>query len=203
MTTSKPAGWLAGLGLACAVTAPLLWLVTDRLEARNDFCNACHLPSGVPLHRAVRDDFVALPAPTLAAAHAVAGNAARGDGEFRCIDCHGGASFVGKVRVKALAARDAAVWVTGRFEEPVGMRWPLWDEDCRQCHSEFGSTGREAWQSAAFHELALHNVELGVNCVECHPAHERIAPEAPYFLDAVRVRSQCARCHPEFEEANG
>lgn len=203
MATSKPAGWLAGLGLACAVTAPLLWLVTDRLEARNDFCNACHLSSGVPLHRAVRDDFVALPAPTLAAAHAVAGNAARGDGEFRCIDCHGGASFVGKARVKALAARDAAVWLTGRFEEPVGMRWPLWDEDCGQCHSEFGSAGREAWQSPAFHELALHNVELGVNCIECHAAHERIAPDAPYFLDAVQVRSQCARCHSEFEEVNG
>jgi nitrate/TMAO reductase-like tetraheme cytochrome c subunit len=203
MTMSRSAGWWTGLVLVCAVSAPIGWLATDRLEAQNDFCNACHLPSGEALHREIRDDFVALPAPTLAGAHAVAGNVMRADGMFRCIDCHGGASFLGKVRVKALAARDAAVWITGQFDEPVGMRWPLWDEDCRQCHLEFRPAEREAWQSAAFHELAVHNVELGVECVECHTAHERIDPEAPYFLDVVRVRSQCARCHPEFEEANG
>jgi len=200
---AKPVRWQVGLVLGCAVLAPLGWLATERLEARNDFCNACHLPSGEPLHRAIRDDFVSLPASTLAAAHATAGNAERADGGFRCIDCHGGASIIGRVRVKALAAKDALAWATGRFEEPAGMRWPLWDEDCRQCHAEFDPPVREAWQSPAFHELAVHNVELGVNCVECHASHERSAPIAPYFLDAVRVRSQCARCHLEFEEASG
>ena len=194
---------MAGVALGCAVAAPIGWIATDRLEARNEFCNACHLPSGVPLHREIRDDFIALPAPTLAAAHAAAGNAKHADGAFRCSDCHAGASFVGRVRVKALAAKDALVWATGRFEEPTGMRWPLWDEDCSRCHAEFAAPAREAWQSAAFHELAVHNVELGVNCVECHAAHERNAPEADYFLDVVRVRAQCARCHPEFEEGNG
>jgi nitrate/TMAO reductase-like tetraheme cytochrome c subunit len=189
--------------LVALLAMPAGWLVTDRLEARNDFCNACHLPSGAPLHQQLRDDFVALPAPTLAAAHSVAGNDLRGDGAFRCIDCHGGASLLGKARVKALAAKDSLVWLTGDFDEPDGMGWPLWDEDCSRCHREFAAPEREAWQSAAFHELAVHNVELGVNCVECHSAHERKAPDAAYFLNALEVRAQCARCHAEFEETNG
>jgi nitrate/TMAO reductase-like tetraheme cytochrome c subunit len=203
MGTAKPARWLGGLLLASAVCAPLGWIATDRLEERNSFCNACHLPSGNVLHGELRDDFDASPAATLAAAHAAVGNELRADGRFRCIDCHGGASFAGKARVKALAAKDALVWATGRFEEPSSMRWPLWDEDCRRCHAEYAAPAREAWQSAAFHELPVHNVELGVDCVECHTAHERNGPDAAYFLDARRVRSQCALCHPQFEEANG
>lgn len=195
--------WRLLLVAAAALSAPLAWVATDRLEARNDFCNACHLTSGVPLHRQVRDDFDALPAPTLAAAHAAAGNDAHADAAFRCIDCHGGTTLVGKARVKLLAAKDALVWATRDFEEPKGMRWPLWEEDCRQCHRQFAPRGSESWQSAGFHELPVHNVELGVNCVECHVAHERKAPDAAYFLNVVQVRSQCARCHAEFEETEG
>jgi nitrate/TMAO reductase-like tetraheme cytochrome c subunit len=152
----------------------------------------------------VRRDFDAAPARSLAGAH---GSARVGGGEggraFRCIDCHGGSSLVGRARVKALAAKDAFWYVVGHFEEPEGMRWPLWDEDCRKCHDTFDESGYEEWQSPRFHQLAVHNTELGVDCVECHLVHETDVATSQHFLRAPWVRSQCARCHAEFEESSG
>jgi len=42
---------------AAVVLGPTGWVVSDRLEQRNDFCNACHLPDGTPLHQQLRRDF--------------------------------------------------------------------------------------------------------------------------------------------------
>ena len=190
----------AGLVLAGALLAPAGWVATDVLERDNDFCTACHLSEGVPLHIDLRNDFDARPQMSLAAAHAAAGNAARPDSpEFRCIDCHGGVGFVGRARVKVLAAKDAFWWTVGRFDEPDHMAWPLWDRDCLQCHASFEQKAGP-FDDPAFHDLAVHNVELGVDCVECHLAHEAGANPDAYFLHPAHVRSRCARCHPEIEE---
>ena len=188
--------------LAAAVLAASLgvagWAVTDRLEQDDDFCNACHVRVGMPLHREIRRDFDARPAASLAAAHAVAGTTQRADGALRCIDCHGGASPLGRARVKALAAKDAFFYVAGRFAEPRAMRWPLWDEDCRKCHASFAARSDASGRAPRFHELAVHNVALGVGCVECHLAHATRVDRSAHFLDTQAVRAQCARCHSEF-----
>lgn len=190
---------LLGLG-----AAPAGWVVSDRLEQDDDFCNACHLetPAGaVPLHIDVRRDFDrAAPPETLAGVHGLAQVESRPDDPaFRCIDCHGGASFVGKARVKMLAAKDALVYAFGTVEEPSGMGWPLWDEDCAQCHERFAPRAG-APGTPAFHELAVHNTDMPVRCVDCHFVHDRGGNPDAYFLHAAPVRAQCARCHPEFEQ---
>ncbi len=186
--------------LAAVLTAPLGWVVTDRLERDDDFCNACHLTPELPLHRDVRLDFDRTPAVSLAGIH----GAARIDGEggrpLRCIDCHGGTSFPGRARVKVLAGLDAFWYLTGHFEEPAGMAWPLWDEDCLACHASFDESEAEAWESPRFHQLPVHNAELGVDCVQCHLVHETGGQPEHYFLQADRVRVRCAQCHSEFEE---
>lgn len=178
------------------VIASVGWGVSDHLERDDDFCTSCHIAPGRPLHAAIRRGFDAQPAATLAAAH-------RGErGDFHCIDCHGGVGVRGRMRVKALAAKDAFFYVIGDFEEPSRMRWPLWDEDCRQCHDVFDERAAEAWQSPKFHQLPLHNAALGVDCVECHRAHAVGNPDGN-FLRAPEVRRQCARCHSEYEEGTG
>jgi len=191
-------GVLACGGLALGLAGAAGWWVTDLLERDNDFCTACHLTPTRRLHQGLRDDFEARPATSLAAAHAAAGPPARPEGGFRCIDCHGGASWVGRARVKALAARDAFWYVVGRFEEPEGMRWPLWDEDCRKCHVRFERAADTA-DPPDFHALPVHNVDLPVRCVECHLAHDRGGNPEAWFLAADPLRAQCARCHSEFE----
>jgi len=180
------------------VAGPGGWIGSDLLEQDNDFCNACHLPNGVPLHEQIRDDFDARPPPTLAAFHAgepVESHPA--DPHFRCIDCHGGVGLVGRTRVKILAAKDAFFWAIGDYDEPDDMAWPLQDADCRKCHASF-EVKAEAFDTPAFHDLPPHNNELGVNCVECHVSHETSVDAGHYFLDGPRVREECARCHSQF-----
>jgi len=196
---SRKIRWVLAVAAAAIVSAPLGWYVSDRLEANNDFCTSCHLTPETTLHNEIRSHFDAAPASTLAAVHAVSA----GERAFRCIDCHGGVGLVGRARVKALAAKDAFWYVVGRFEEPDHMRWPLWDEDCRRCHDEFDTSDVAAWQSARFHQLPVHNTELGVDCVECHAVHITGGNPEAYFLRAPHVRAQCARCHLEFEEEAG
>lgn len=168
------------------LSAPLGWVATDRLEQRNEFCVACHLEGGTPLHQAKGEELRSRPPISLAAAHATH------EAGFRCIDCHGGASFVGKLRVKVVAARDAASYLLGRFEEPDEMRHPLWDEDCVQCHAAYRPE-----RDDAFHAIGVHNVDLPYACIACHGGH----PEGPpglHFLRKETVLPVCRNCHEEF-----
>lgn len=194
---------ILGLLVAGFVSAPVGWAVTDRLESDNDFCNACHLEPGLALHADVRRDFDAEEPKSLAGVHGIAPAVHREDAEFRCIDCHGGHSLVGRARVKVLAAKDAFWYVVGRFEEPDGMRWPLWDEDCAKCHDVFEEGEVADWQSPRFHQLPVHNVELGVGCVDCHLSHGGGGNPDAFFLLASRVRTRCALCHSEYENSEG
>ena len=186
-----------GIGV---VLAPVGWFGTDYVEQDNDFCISCHLSADVPLHRHNHADFGGEELVSLAVAHARAGNEEREDGAFRCIDCHGGVGFLGKARVKALSAKDALVYLTGSFDEPEGMHWPLLDADCSQCHESFPEPVLESWETPPFHALPVHNQALGVGCVECHTSHEPTSAEIG-FLQPTEVRAQCARCHSEFEES--
>ena len=191
--------WGIGFAVVALLAAPTAWVVTDRLEADNAFCVSCHLDAETPLHRDLDADFRARPAVSLAVAHAAAGNPEHEDGAFRCIDCHGGTGVEGRARVKLLSAVDAFWYVSGRFEEPDGMDWPLREEDCRRCHASFEERSSD-WADPAFHELAVHNRELGVGCVTCHLSHERGGLADHFHLHPAPVRAQCASCHPEFEE---
>lgn len=199
---SRPARILLYLGIAGAIAAPLGWFGTDRLEQDNDFCNACHLEPGVPLHIDLRRDFDRRPPASLAGLHGAASHPSRpaGSAAFRCIDCHGGVGFVGRARTKLLAAKDGFWWAVGHFDEPTEMAWPLWDEDCRQCHDDFGEAlARAAEANPPFHALAVHNAALGVSCVECHLSHDPGGLEELYYLQPEHVRQRCAECHAEFE----
>ncbi len=189
--------WIGLFVLVAGLLLPGGWVLSDRLEEDNDFCNACHLEPGRPLHERIRQGFDARPPVNLASAHGLAGTEARPDGSLRCIDCHGGTGLAGRLRVKALAAKDAFWYVVGHFEEPDSMRWPLRDEDCTKCHADFSpaSAGAEP-----FHSIPVHNARFEVACVECHVAHESGGNPQAYFMDASRLRPLCARCHPEFAE---
>jgi hypothetical protein len=82
------------------------------------------------------------------------------------------------------------------------MSWPLRDDDCAQCHATFEVKAAE-FDDPAFHDLPVHNSELGVDCVECHLVHEGGVDRERWFLRTDHVRAQCARCHREFEEGMG
>lgn len=186
----------AGALLLGAISTPIGWQVSDRLESNNAFCTSCHLDASTPLHRDIARDFEHPTASTLASRHAKAVVEGRDDATFRCVDCHGGTGFIGRARVKLLAAKDAFWYVAGRFEEPQHMSVLLRDDDCSKCHAVHpAASGREDG-AEPFHALAVHNTNLGVVCVSCHEAHVVGGRAGAYFLRGERVRSECARCHP-------
>ena len=205
---SRQLAGAVSVGLAVATAGvlafPLGWVVTDRLEQDDDFCNACHLTPEVPLHIDIRRDFDAGSPASLAGVHGSAQVETREeDPDLRCIDCHGGHDLPSRAKIKLVAAKDAFWWLTGQFDEPDHMAWPLEDGDCAKCHPSFDEDAYEAWESPRFHQLAVHNVELGVDCVECHLVHEAGGNADAYFLHTDHVRSQCARCHVEYAVPGG
>ena len=195
--------WLLA-ALAAAVAAPAGWLASDALERRNDFCNACHVEEGVPLHIAIRRDFDSRPPRTLAGLHAERLERQRGGAAaMRCIECHGGVGFADRLRVKALAARDAFVYfrarsgLGGHLWGPRPRRHPLRDPGCRQCHPTRLDDEAEVGRSGRFHGLGVHESGVGVACVECHDSHERSGRASYYYLRPQHVRDRCAQCHSE------
>jgi nitrate/TMAO reductase-like tetraheme cytochrome c subunit len=180
------------------LVAPAAWWTTDVLEADDDFCNSCHLPSGTPLHKEIREDYDGRPPSSLAARHAGLVLSDRPDApSVRCIDCHGGVGLLGRARIKLLSAKDTFLYLTDRFEDPEEMSWPLWDADCRQCHESFPEKGA-GFDGEAFHDKPLHNVDLGVDCVECHAVHDAETDPDLWFLSTDSVIARCAQCHLEY-----
>lgn len=180
--------WRAAISLALLTAAgPVGWAIADRLESQNQFCGSCHLDPESRLHAEKLAGFSVLPAASLAAAHRQA------EPDFRCIECHGGVSWLNRFRVKSVALRDALRYLIGRFSEPLIMRHPLWDEDCAQCHGSF-----RAERDDAFHAIPVHNADLRYRCVDCHLAHESGAPPELGFLDRATVLPVCRQCHEEF-----
>ncbi len=173
----------SSLGIAAGSAG---WVITDRLESDNEFCVSCHLDAETPLHAAKFEELRAEPAASLAGAHRSA------EAAFLCIDCHGGASFPNRLRVKTVAARDALSYVLGGFEEPTRMRHPLWDEDCVRCHERYA-----AERDDAFHAISQHNVDFEVACVTCHRAHPQSERAEHHFIKPDVVRPVCLTCHEE------
>ncbi len=181
-----------------AIGAVVGWQISDRLESKNAFCTSCHLDAQTPLHRKIARDFAGVPATTLAARHAATSIEGRQDASFRCVDCHAGTGFTGRLRVKWLAMSDSVRYALGRFEEPKNMRVPLRDEDCEKCHPDHPAQETTPGAVERFHALAVHDTNLGVACVSCHEAHEQGGTAEAVFLRRERVMPECARCHPAF-----
>jgi hypothetical protein len=176
----------------------LSWPVSDRIEQRNDFCNACHLPDGTPLHIQVREDFDRATPTSLAGVHGRGWVEADGEGRaVRCIDCHSGAGPSERTRVKLLAARDAARYAIGSLEEPDGMPFPLSEQTCRACHTGFRHSAAPGWTVDAYHGLEVHDALGGPPCVSCHAVHERGGDGMAYYMDRARVASACRACHSD------
>jgi len=199
-TRARHLAWTTiGVATVGAVLGAAAWHATDVLERDNDFCIACHIEGGVPLHIGLRDDFDRRPPRSLAALHADTLPAARpADPTMRCFDCHGGVGLLGRARIKWLAAHDLVVWLAGRAEEPTTLRVPLRDADCRKCHASFPADTGERGRPP-FHALEVHDAELGVRCTDCHVVHTSDVDPDFHFIDTERVRDRCARCHSQFE----
>ena len=190
--------WLAGAAaLAVVLGLPFAFGgVLYKTEQNNYLCVSCHL------HDEKFARFLGQPSPMdLAGAHHVSRQA------VRCIDCHGGADPVMRVRVWAVAGVDTLRFLVGRYEEPRRMRLPLRDAECRQCHDpiiRMTLEQEEAWEGRgdSYHAITEHRT-VRVACVACHTSHMR-AEKRLQFIDRRVVLPICRRCHERMgEEVSG
>lgn len=180
---------VALMGVVGAFTAGIA--ITDHLEQDNDFCIACHLSAGKPLHQDKFTTFFRVDeeVTTLAAAHYV------GEKEsFKCVDCHNGATVGDKLLIKAQAARDTFAYFLGTFQEPDHMRFALGNRLCLKCHA---TGGQNPEKKKAFHNASYHT-DLPLACYECHTVHPQASPDTR-FLRRQTVRPLCDRCHARLQ----
>jgi NapC/NirT cytochrome c family protein len=175
--------WLLPAAAAALAVAASFLAGLYRWEQRDPFCIACHL------HEEKYGRFAPASGPPgdLAAAHGAAG--------IRCIGCHGGADAWARAKIWAVAARDTAKFLAGRYREPDHMTLPLTDADCRWCHRAMDDPARPARPAAWFHTLVHAGLPAKSACVDCHQAHPPASKERR-FTHAAVVLPACYKCHP-------
>jgi hypothetical protein len=191
--------WLAGaVVLALGLGLPAAFGVAlYKTEQDDRFCVSCHL------HEEKFTRFQAHPAATdLAGAHHASPRQA-----VRCIDCHGGADPVMRLRVWGVAGFDTLRFLIGWYEEPRRMRLPLRDADCRQCHDPIIRVSLEQEEAQegrgdSFHAISEHRT-VRTPCIACHTTHT-LGQKRLQFIDRRIVLPLCRACHETMgEEVSG
>jgi predicted CXXCH cytochrome family protein len=193
----------------------LLFLVALAAKERdNRFCVSCHLHD---------EKFARLVAATPTD---LAGHHHRKDATVGCIACHGGIEVKHQAMVWAVAGFDTLKFLAGAYREPTGMRLPLHDLDCGQCHTPIIPTasgrpapgagppapGRQAIPydestfaaeaategrgGTSYHAIREHDT-VPVPCVQCHASHTTDSDAANHFISKTTVAPICRECHQE------
>ncbi len=188
-------GWcaVALAGLVVITGAAFAGLIVK--ERDNRFCFACHL------HEAKFKRFTSVPFTDLTSPH----HAQR----VRCIDCHGGADSVMRVRVWTQAALDTGKFFLGNYREPDHMRLKLRSKECTQCHDPIlkhapaltaeQDEALEGRAGNAYHQIRSHD-SVRITCVQCHTSHTTDANPKAQFIARKRVEPICRECHPTLGE---
>jgi nitrate/TMAO reductase-like tetraheme cytochrome c subunit len=174
-------------------------LITDRLEQDNRFCIACHAPADASQDRGMKGNQIAkLHQEKYNAFYARNGKSISLAGshnvkrQVKCIDCHIGAGSQDYLIIKAIAARDTAKYLVGRYREPEGLTYALGDRTCLKCHPDGGQNLKNP---KAFHNAPYHRDPRDA-CSDCHPSHAKAAAETRFIQQAL-VKPICDACHQE------
>ena len=191
----RPLLWcaVALIGLAATVGVALGGLIVK--ERENTFCFSCHL------HKEKFERFTSIPFTDLSAPHHA--------NRVRCIDCHGGADPVMRVRVWSQAAMDTGRFLLGSYREPDHMKLKLRPKECTQCHTPIlkrASTltaeqeeAQEGRAGNAYHAIRSHDT-VRIGCVECHTSHTTDGNPKAQFIARARVEPLCRTCHQTLGE---
>jgi predicted CXXCH cytochrome family protein len=180
-----------------ALTAVLFLTALTAKERDNRFCIACHL------HEEKFERFVGAPSLDLAGFHYAK------KAEIGCIRCHGGADATMRARVWAGAARDTVKFLLRSYEEPAGMRLPLRDAECRQCHdpieppSPRTGSGAVSPSPAAPGAPGVDDPNLMASYAAVPEAEGAAATSYHGIREHGSVRVPCVRCHTSHTSDGG
>jgi hypothetical protein len=177
----------------------ILFLAGLAAKERDDrFCVACHLHE---------EKFRRLNAP---ASTDLAGFHHAKAPTVGCIGCHGGSDLPMRLAVWGVAGVDTVRFLVGAYREPTGLRLPLRDAECRQCHAPILKTAAgaaagsganleaesetEGHAGTSYHAIRDHD-GVRVTCIRCHAAHTTDSEASQRFIARPRVVPICRECH--------
>jgi predicted CXXCH cytochrome family protein len=177
---SRPV-WAALAGMLLLAVAGFASAAT--LEEQNSFCAACHTQPESTFYQRTQAQAV-----DLASKHSAVW-------VTRCIDCHAGPGFSGRIGAMALGARDLAAFVTRTDQQPAPLTLPIGDANCLKCHADVPATKSF---NRHFHAFLARWQAMDPNagsCVSCHGAHATDGDPAQAFLEQGRAQQVCDSCH--------
>jgi nitrate/TMAO reductase-like tetraheme cytochrome c subunit len=153
-------------------------------EENNNFCASCHTqPESTYYQR-----FLSATPVDLASDHAKK-NAAK------CIDCHSGIGFDGRLSAIMMGARNAFHWYTHTAVQPAPLTVPISDDNCLKCHQDV--TGQTTFNNH-FHGFLSRWQAVDPNagtCVSCHAGHLTDGAANAAFTNTSRTDAVCNACH--------
>jgi hypothetical protein len=186
------------VGFGLCLLAVISLFAVAHLEENDAFCASCHSePEATYYQRAQAN------APVdLASVHALLAQNAQTDPQqpntstnTRCIDCHAGPGFTGRLSAMTLGAHDAIKWFSGTATQPAITTQPLDDANCLKCHTD---TPDAQNFDRHFHRTLARWQQADANagrCITCHTAHTTDGNAAIGFLQQQRMLGQCQQCH--------
>ena len=129
-------------------------------------------------------------------------------------------------KVWAIAGWDTVRYLVGAYEEPVRMRLPLRDAECRQCHTpivpptsarlapvapaaapaaQVSSSPEASYtvdpyaegsRSTSYHAIREHDT-VTVLCATCHTSHTTTGLPKDRFISHHVVGPVCRECHKQ------
>ncbi|HKI97514.1 MAG TPA: hypothetical protein VKB51_03465 [bacterium] len=180
--------WLLVAAALPLIAAPAGVALTDHLEARRSFCNACHLPDGSPLHATKMRLALQQPGLDLTGVHFQ-----RADhGRFTCADCHRGQGWRERAHVLWGSAANTARYYFATYREPRKLDRPILDTACTRCHMAVTRPG----DTHRFHGIRAHLDQTTIRCTDCHRAHAATSEPTQQAADMRQTaRRTCGLCH--------
>lgn len=171
-------------------------------EEHDSFCASCHTePESTFFQRSI-----AMQASDLASFHTTEA--------VRCIDCHSGVGFEGRISAELMGAHNAVLWFTGTAEQPAPLTYPISDQNCLKCHasvveSRFGNNsqitvpggnrGREGSGASNHWHFFLARWQAASTsagtCTSCHEGHTPGGTDQSGFMISQTVEQVCNDCH--------
>ncbi len=155
----------------------------DIFKAEMEFCHSCHV-GNKPLHNEIYKTQIEKPPVTLGGKHYL-------EKKISCVECHKGIEFKEKVSLFLIKSFNVFKYLSGFYEEPSALSYPMADSNCVRCHK-----GMEKINSNGFHGKNAHIGMTKVSCIECHRVHEKVNEPGEYFFVKSKMLVVCSGCHP-------
>jgi len=152
-----------------------------KLEESDAFCASCHTEP----EQTYYDRSIASLVVDLASLHSAQ--------QTRCIDCHSGEGFSGRLASLSQGAGDLWAYLRGDYARPAVTTHPLNDHSCTKCHADVLTVSVRNTHYHFFLQRWQAALPDAAGCVGCHMAHA--TESAQGFVDEAAQSVVCETCH--------